>query len=335
MTADTSQSGGPLGIAARYFQYRFHKNLSFPRRILGRLHIDRNADPDACVLLVGSVRSGTTWLQEVINCRNEYRVLFEPFAAHRVGFCSHLGESKYLRPDEDDDEFLELVRRILSGRVRQRWIDHQNRKWLCRRRLVKTIRAHLFLKWLHVRFPRIPIVFLMRHPCATVVSQRQKGWWRYNPKQELLSQPALVDDFLAPVRDEMARAEDPFDRAVFQWCVENVVPLRQFREGDIHLAFYEHFCEDPEPEITSLFKFLGTEVDDRVFRALRRPSFVSGHHSAVVLGRSLTEAWRRRVSPEQTRRAVEILRLFGLDRIYDDSPMPNPDAAHDMLKQEG
>ena len=85
MTADTSQSGGPLGIAARYFQYRFHKNLSFPRRILGRLHIDRNADPDACVLLVGSVRSGTTWLQEVINCRNEYRVLFEPFATSKAG----------------------------------------------------------------------------------------------------------------------------------------------------------------------------------------------------------------------------------------------------------
>ena len=47
MTADTSKSGTPLGIVARYLQYRYHKNLSFPRRLLGRLHIDRNAGPDA------------------------------------------------------------------------------------------------------------------------------------------------------------------------------------------------------------------------------------------------------------------------------------------------
>jgi hypothetical protein len=39
------------------------------------------------------------------------------------------------------------------------------------------------------------------------------------------------------------------------------------------------------------------------------------------------DGWRTRVSARQRKRAGEILALFGLDRIYDGGPMPNPSGA--------
>jgi hypothetical protein len=37
-----------------------------------------------------------------------------------------------------------------------------------------------------------------------------------------------------------------------RWCIENYVPLKQFKRGEIHLAFYESFCERPESELAIL-----------------------------------------------------------------------------------
>jgi hypothetical protein len=34
-----------------------------------------------------------------------------------------------------------------------------------------------------------------------------------------------------------------------RWCIENYVPLKQFKRGEIHLAFCESFCEKPESEL--------------------------------------------------------------------------------------
>ena len=41
-------------------------------------------DPTSTILLVGSARSGTTWMQGILNCRNDHRILFEPFNSRHV-----------------------------------------------------------------------------------------------------------------------------------------------------------------------------------------------------------------------------------------------------------
>jgi len=51
------------------------------RRRMGlRLVIDRDADHRKSIFLAGTGRSGGTWLSDILNQRNEYRLVFEPFA---------------------------------------------------------------------------------------------------------------------------------------------------------------------------------------------------------------------------------------------------------------
>ena len=176
------------------------------------------------------------------------------------------------------------------------------------------------------------MVLLLRHPCAIAHSQLKLSSWAWNADPEqFLAQEELMEDFLEPFRQIMENLQTDFEKHILLVCIENYVPLKQFKRDEIHLAFYENFCVEPEHEIDRLFSFLGKSYDERVFDQLRRPSLVSRKGSAIVSGGSLVDSWRKRVTEEQVRDAFKILSAFGLDRIYAQDSMPNVDNAYGMM----
>lgn len=288
------------------------------------LLIDWNPSYEASILLAGTGRSGTTWVCDIINYRNEYRYIFEPFRTDKVHL--PLKHKQYLRPDSSDKEARDAVKAILSGRVKNPWTDAFNHRFISGKRLIKAIRANLLLKWMQLNFPGMPMILLLRHPCAVANSQRQVGW-NLSLDQVFLSQDKLVEDVLAPFEKEIRALEDLFERLVFLWCIETYTPLSLFRRGDIHVVFYEDLCVDPEKEIGRLFSYLGKQLDEKVFAIAARPSRQAREDSAIRSGESLTDSWRAHLSPEQVNRAVEILEIFGLERLYTSDSMPMVDAA--------
>jgi hypothetical protein len=295
------------------------------------LYIDYNQDYKSAVLLAGTEKSGTTWISDIINYKHEYRYVFEPFWSAKVEMCRHFRQQQYIRPDDHDRYFVQTTEAILSGRIRNKWTDKYHRRFIAKQRLVKDIRANLFLKWIRAHFPEVPIVLVLRHPCAVARSHLRRTHLRCDLGR-FLDQEELMEDWLNPFRAEIAAAQAEFDKYVFRWCIETYVPLKQFRANEIHLAFYESFCEQPESEIDKLFSFLGKDYDDRVFKTLRKPSPVSRDESAIVSGGSLLDGWRAQITDQQTRRAVEILNLFGLDGIYSTDSMPDVEGAYRFIE---
>ena len=296
-------------------------------RLLGGLCLDLGqGDHTNSVFLAGSGRSGTTWLSEVINHGYGYRYVFEPFNPRRVGALEHFRSKQYLRPDDARAEFLEPARLVLTGALGDPWTDRFNRTFVARRRLIKDIRANLLLGWMRANFPGMPIVLLLRHPCAVAASRLALGW-RDN-LLETMEQEELVEDFLLPMEADIRAAQDDFERHLFLWCMDNYVPLQQFGRGEIHLTFYENLLESPEEELRNLFDFLGEDLDDRVYRKLAHPSPLSRKDAPVPP----VDGWRRRVSARRLERTGEILNLFGLDRIYGGGPMPDPAGAYALME---
>jgi hypothetical protein len=305
------------------------------RRILWPLirsfYIDYHPDYKNSILLAGTEKSGTTWISDVINYKREYRYVFEPFWPDKVDLCKNFKPRQYLRPDNRDRYYIETAQIILSGKIRNKWTDKYHRRFIADKRLVKDIRANLFLKWIHNHFPNMPIILLLRHPCAVVRSHLR----RTDPEPDLdkfLAQPELVEDFLHPFEKEIKAAQTTFDQLVFRWCIETYVPLKQFSRNKIHLAFYERFCEMPKSEIDEMFSFLGKNYDQTIFAGLRKPSPVSREESAIISGGNLVDNWRKQITDEQIQRAVEILSLFGLDKIYSYESMPDVDSAYEIME---
>jgi hypothetical protein len=299
-------------------------------RLLSGLYVDLDRDYANSIFLAGSGRSGTTWVSDIINYRNEYRYIFEPFHPGKVAVCEHFRPRQYLRPGDAREEFLGPAQTILSGGLRSRWADRFHTRFFSRRRLIKDIRANLLLGWIRANFPKIPIVLLLRHPCAVASSELKLRW---APGLDVfLSQRELMADFLEPFREEIEGVRTDFERHVIAWCIENLVPLRQLGRGEVHLIFYESLCERPEEEVESLFAFLGKEFDRSVLRRMRRPSLLSREGSAVVSGERLVDGWRAHVSAGQIERTEELLGLFGLGGVYSADPMPDATGALALLE---
>jgi hypothetical protein len=301
------------------------------RRLRGQLYLDRAPDLRRTVFLAGSGRSGTTWLADIVNYRNDYRYIHEPFHRHQVRLCRAFGYRQYLRPEVRDPRFLEPARRILTGRLRSLWADQHNRTALPHRRFVKEVRANLFLKWLHGNFAEVPIVLLLRHPCAVASSRLKVDWSGGADLRQFLKQPDLMQDHLEPYRDLLEGTDDLFERMIVFWCVENLVPLRQLGRGQVHVLFYESLCVDAESEIRRLFAFLEMPFEHEVLERAGRPSQATRRDSAVVMGGSLVEGWRTHISTGQVTRATDILERFGLDRLYAGESMPVLPAADEAL----
>lgn len=310
---------------------RLRSAARFVRTKIRMSYLDLGGGPSDSVFLAGGGRGGTTWVSEIVNYKNDYRDIFEPFNASYVPIAKPFDGSLYVRPTDADPRLLDPARAILSGRVRSDWSDQYNRRIVAKKRIIKDIRVNLCLCWLKRHFPEMPTILLLRHPGA-VVSSRLALHWPVTVGP-LLAQPQLMEDHLAFVRDELERVRDPFEHHVFAWCVENYVPLRQFRRGEVHLAFYELLCERPEDELTRLGEFLGVTFDRSVFDRLKVPSSQTPLiDSAILTGASLTEGWRKRLTAAQLRRAGEILSLFGLDKIYAmDSGLPDLSGALSMM----
>jgi hypothetical protein len=299
-------------------------------RLLGGLYVDAGRrDHRDAVFLAGSGRSGTTWVADVINHRREYRLVFEPFHPGKVSVCGGFASKQYLRPSDRREEYLEPARMILTGELRSPWTDRFHRGLVARRRLIKEIRANLLLGWMRANFPGMPVILLLRHPCAVAASRLALNWG--DNLSETMAQEELVEDFLAPFEREIRGTDTAFERHLFLWCIDNYVPLTQFEPGEIHVAFYERFVADPRGETERLFAFLGEEGGARLDRALRRPSPLSRKSTAP--GEPGLDAWQSSLTGTQIRRAVEILGLFGLDRVYGEETMPDPDGAYALMRE--
>lgn len=304
------------------------------RRVIGTLHqvhIDAAGDRRGTTVLAGSGRGGTTWIAELINHANEYRFMFEPFTARHVPEVHAFRNRQYLRPSDDDPAFVEPARAVVEGRIRNRWVDYYNHRFVARRRLIKDIRANLFLKWLDAHFPGMPIVLLLRHPLAVAASRLRHSW--SNDLVDFLHQDALMADHLEPHRSLLESSRDPFEQHVLQWCVENWIPLRQFHRGEIHLAFYENFSTDPRGEIGRLFSFLGKPFPESILDRVERPSTMAWRSGTGPAGLGAPDSWRPYVSPDEVTRSLRILAQFGFDSVYSEASLPNREAAERLFAE--
>ena len=299
--------------------------------VWNQLYVDVGGGPNDAVFLAGTERSGTTWVAEAINYAQDYRLMFEPFWAQHVPASEPIAPQEYIRPDDRPADKIGAATRILAGQVRNRWVDRFHRSFIARQRLIKDVRANLFLKWLKNLFPQLPVVLLIRHPCAVAKSQIERKHGFATTEHTFLTQPALVEDHLEPFVADIRHDHSPFADRIFRWCIQNYVPLKQFSKNEIHVVFYENLCTDADGEFRRLFEYLNRPFQDDVLSAAARPSPMSQTTSAVNTTADLIDSWRDAVSSTDVSEAADIMRLFGLDRVYGPRSVPSGDALAQVM----
>lgn len=306
-----------------YLRRRYRKlRRRLINAVCSTLYRDSHPDIQRSIMVAGAARSGTTWLAELIASQVSGRIMFEPFHPRQVDAYRRFSYFQYMRPDEQDQELWRYCHRVFTGDIRNQWIDHRATRIFPQYRVVKDIRANLFLRWLNLSFPEVPMLFIMRHPCAVVSSRLQLGWWTDQDIAPILSQEKLIDDFLADKMEIISRARTDEEKHTIVWCVNNLVPIKQFSSSPLNVVFYENLCAQPHHEIPRIFHTVGCEYDDTVFGSVQRPSTSATLFSAVVTGEDKLARWTKELSPTQIDTILSIVEDFGLSHIYDESVRP-------------
>lgn len=249
--------------------------------------------------------------------------MFEPFNPNLVPEYRGFSYFQYMRPGLENPEFHSFAQKVFTGKIRNSWIDRQNERIVSKYRLIKEIRANLALKWLHDNFPGVPILFLIRHPCAVVLSRMELGWATAGDIEPFLSQSDLVEDHLAPHLEVIESAATAEEKHAVIWCVSNLVPLSQCKQGELKVVYYEHLCTAPEIELSGFFQTIGHRYSYRTDKNINQPSQTTRNTSAVVTGMDRIKSWQKKLNPTQIDNILRVVDAFGLGHLYGDSFFPS------------
>lgn len=291
---------------------------------------------DRTIWLVGDGRSGTTWVCDLINHRQRYRELFEPFHPQYVDEARTLAPNKYFRAEQDDGLFTNFVSKILAANIDNPRVNPRARESQSDFAgiLVKDIFANLAIFAAYRNFPGIKPILLIRNPFAVAYSKYMKRHWSWvvNPLF-LLKQPMLMHDHLSQYKgliERIHREQNYFLNLILIWAVIHYVPLRQFRSHEIHVCFYESVFRDPRTEIEAIFRYLGeqTGIDESIFTEAfsRTPSRTSGKANSLGSEGGPILEWQNRLPQALIEKGKALLSEFNLDALYTDDGLPNPDA---------
>lgn len=215
------------------------------------------------VIVMGSARSGTSWLCESLAQAFRYRLLFEPDHPINVPEAAIFAD-KNLNENEDYPKINKFLKRVFSNRIDSDWIaQNSNRKFkmhlwpfLPKKYIIKFIRSNLTMGYLNEKF-RIPIIFLTRNPYDVIASQnRVKFPWLYD-LSVFQNQKELVNlVFEKTGIDICTNTFCDIEILTIRWCIENVIPLKHQKVGlkkikiikyeDLkgNFDFFKQICDD-------------------------------------------------------------------------------------------
>jgi hypothetical protein len=308
-------------------------------------YLDLHTEAEHTILVAGSRRSGTTWLGEVINYRNDRRTMFEPFHPLHSSWArrGRLEWAHYSEPEFADAALFEMCTRLWSGRVRDGWVDKHNTKRIASRRLVKCVECTNLLPWIARRFPHVRMTYLVRHPFAVAESQMSMTFQDdgLTDLDVLRHRTRLLEGVYgtlpdsARARELIERSSDRFENHVIRWCLENRIPMSMLDRRQAHVLFYEDLVLHTRDQLARLGHHLTMRFDSTALQAARKPSRTDFRNRAKLVGEGVDPvefvgAWRDSVSVEDVARGLAVLEAFDLDHVYSDEVLPLL-AADDLL----
>lgn len=192
-------------------------------------------------LIVGSTRSGTTFLMESINKKNEYRLIFEPFNKTYTDEWQDFATREWLDPAQTENQKKKTIKNILTGRINNSWINRYNRKVICDRRLIKAVRANLLVEYIRTEYPTLPIIYLIRNPYDVVASRINMNFDARDIFQ-VLDQTSFLKKYYSDIdREELMKKLDSKEaKHAALWCIENRYLLQSLSRLNLHLLHYEN-----------------------------------------------------------------------------------------------
>ena len=297
------------------------------------------------ILLIGSPRSGTTWLMELFENIPGYTYIFEPLQALWFPSSTKVGfeQRPYRTPDANWPKCEEYLFKIFTGQiVGYNPLFKYNLKMtmnriLSKKLIVKSIRLSRLLPWIANRFQLRNITYIIRHPCAVIASQIKTGFGgyqnyypftnRFPTREGLILEASSIDILDSNIIEKLKRIKTTEELLAVAWCLDNYVPLFYLDSHKWNMIIYEKLVTDGETELRKLFREIGEEDSaDLAINQLNKPSMLTVEKELKTVPSTDIQLskWKKSLSNDQIKRILKIVEDFGLN-FYTDSIEPDYD----------
>jgi LPS sulfotransferase NodH len=281
------------------------------------------------LLVTGAHRTGTTWVGKML-AEGGFAYVSEPLnVLHRPGVMAAPVRKWYTYiTRENEADYLPAFQRTLALRygllaeltsLRSRrdvlrmgrdlsifWSGRLTRRPV----LLKDPFAVFSLPWFAERL-HCRVVVTVRHPAGFASSLKRLNW--PFDFRDLLDQPLLLRDHLAPFRTDMERvaADDIIGQAALLWrMVYQVVHADRERTPSIIVVRHEDLSLDPVAAYARVYESLGLAYPAKVQETIRtsssseNPAELSRKkvHSVKLDSRANLDNWKKRLTAEEIAR---------------------------------
>ena len=184
-----------------------------------------------------------------------------------------------------------------------------NKIYNAKRIVVKVVRANLLLNWFANNLNVLPPALVIRHPCAIIASQMNKGW---PPAKKLLLNNSYLDNY-PEIKVQCEQLSHPEEFRALAWCLRYHAPLSAKRPHRFLLVCYEKLVRDGERELKKLFKAWDLPVHDETIRRLTIPSDTVEKNSQIISGKDPLAGWKNKLSEQQINNILAVLAIFKMD----------------------
>lgn len=177
------------------------------------------------------------------------------------------------------------------------------------------------------------VILLIRHPIATAISR--EVYPRLDAYIESDYKRLFSERELALAR-KIIVSGSKLERGVLSWCMQTAVPLLRHASSATVIT-YEQLVDQPEPVIRRLAKELKLPDPARLVKKLPNPSQTTvksdaqkralisqlkGENDTRRIRQEILSSWRKKISRRDEVRAMEIVRIFGIDAYVEGQDLP-------------
>lgn len=275
-------------------------------------------NPENIVWILGSPRTGSTWLSEILGEFKGHAQWKEPFFGVVLNFRNNLAHRGYL----DSKQFLlgEPYRDVWLGSMRRLFLDVGQVKFPNispgHHLVIKEPNGSISAPLIMEAFPESKLIFLVRDSrdvVASLLDAAKKGsWYGYDQFEASVADAVLRNG--GPGSSENG-SDDEFVERLARNYVSNVGAVKEayarHPEGAKILVRYEDLRENPREWVFRICDSLGIEVDEeQVGQAVEKHAWENIPQEKRGQGKFHRKAspggWREDLTPGEARKVEEI-----------------------------
>lgn len=315
----------------------FRKNIIF--NFQDFLFKNKNIRIQDTILIIGSPRSGTTWLMEIIGNIPGYTYLYEPLQP--VWFPDSLKAGFKTRGSLPNEKYITKQKKYLSEIFTGEKISNFPfyrlnlstimNFLLSKKLIVKSIRLNRMIPWIYDNFPLRKILFITRHPCAVIASQLKTGWCGYHSefspeiniiptKKDIINEVIEMFEINQSLLNKIKNIDSQEEILAVAWCLDNYHLINYKKSIPFLKISYEKLYSNYNTEIKNIFNQIGEKTPKNAFKHSRIPTLVTTKEDSKLL-LNITQnlsKWKNQLSVKQINRILKIVNDFGFNFVSDD-----------------